>query len=295
MEFEEVYNEWKVYISKRHKKQGYETLYRNFTNHIYPFFRDFELCKITKQDILNWQNYILDSNYSNNFNFTLFVTLNSFFKFCLLNNYISENPVLGVENFKKKIEVKKNYVTYNLYEFLKFRFYLDNFVYKQYFTFMFFYGTRPSEAMALRFCDFKKNYIYIRHSLQRKGKRELDTPKNQSSIRIIKISLFMKIRIQLLKKFYKKCFSDFNEGFFIFGGKKPITPTTTDRYKKVACVKANLPVITQHGFRHSYATRNIHNKVPIDKVSKTMGHSKVSTTLDVYLHHNLKFDDSLFQ
>lgn len=213
MEFEEVYNEWKVYISKRHKKQGYETLYRNFTNHIYPFFRDFELCKITKQDILNWQNYILDSNYSNNFNFTLFVTLNSFFKFCLLNNYISENPVLGVENFKKKIEVKKNYVTYNLYEFLKFRFYLDNFVYKQYFTFMFFYGTRPSEAMALRFCDFKKNYIYIRHSLQRKGKRELDTPKNQSSIRIIKISLFMKIRIQLLKNFIKNVFQILMKNF----------------------------------------------------------------------------------
>lgn len=42
--------------------------------------------------------------------------------------------------------------------------------------------------------------------------------------------------------------------------------------------------ITQHEFRHSYATRLIHKGVPIDYVSRSMGHSKVSMTCDVYLH-----------
>ena len=56
------------------------------------------------------------------------------------------------------------------------------------------------------------------------------------------------------------------------------------KQEKKAYKKANLPSITQHEFRHSYATRKIHKKIPIDVVSRSMGHSKVSTTLDIYLH-----------
>ena len=72
--------------------------------------------------------------------------------------------------------------------------------------------------------------------------------------------------------------------YFIYCGLKPLAPTTIDRYKKEAYTKAKLPSITQHEFRHSYATRRIHKNVPIDVVSRSMGHSKVSTTLDIYLH-----------
>ena len=94
----------------------------------------------------------------------------------------------------------------------------------------------------------------------------------------------MLFRIYLLKKFYFKKFGVFSNDYFIFGGLKPLSPTTIDRYKEIAFKKANLPSITQHEFRHSYATRKIHKKVPIDFVSRSMGHSNVSTTLDIYLH-----------
>lgn len=42
--------------------------------------------------------------------------------------------------------------------------------------------------------------------------------------------------------------------------------------------------ITQHEFRHSYATRMISMRKPINKVSKNMGHSTISMTLDIYTH-----------
>jgi len=71
--------------------------------------------------------------------------------------------------------------------------------------------------------------------------------------------------------------------YFVFGGLKPLAPTTVDRNKKNACNKAKLFEITQHEFRHSFATRMIRKK-PINYVSKTMGHSRISTTLDVYTH-----------
>ena len=283
MSFEEAYRNYLIYASKRHKKQSFDTIHQSFNKHILSYFIGKNITQLTKIDIINWQNKILDKNFSNNFNLKLYFVFNSFIKYCVCCSYLEENILSQVGCFKKKIEIKRH-TTYTLFQFRKFRLYVSNFVIKQFFNFMYFYGTRPSEAMALRFLDLKHNYIYIRHSIHRKGKRELDTPKNQSSIRVIKISLLMLFRIYLLKKFYTKKYGVFSIDYFIFGGKKPLSPTTIDRYKEVAYKKANLPSITQHEFRHSYATRKIHKKAPIDFVSRSMGHSKVSTTLDIYLH-----------
>lgn len=283
MSFEKAYNEYLIYASKRHKKQSFDTIRQDFNKHILPYFSDKYVKEITKLDIIDWQNKILDLNYSNNFNSKLYSIFNNFIKYCICYSYIDKNIISQVGPFKKKIEIKKH-TTYTINQFRKFRLYLNNFVIKQFFNFMYFYGTRPSEAMALRFSDLKYNYIYIRHSIHRKGKRKIDTPKNQSSIRIIKINLLMLFRIYLLKNFYIRKYGSFSIDYFIFGGKKPLAPTTIDRYKKHAYTKANLPSITEHEFRHSYATRRIHKNVPIDIVSCSMGHSKISTTLDIYLH-----------
>ena len=283
MSFEEAYKEFKIYASKRHKKQGFVTIDQDFNKHVLPYFKNKRINELTKLDIINWQNEILDHNFSNSFNAKLYYVFNIFIKYCVYCSYLNENIVSLVGPFTKKIEIK-SHTTYTLHQFRKFRFYISNFVIKQFFNFMYFYGSRPSETMALRFLDLKFRYVFIRHSIERKGNRSLDTPKNQSSIRIINISLLMLIRIWLLKKYYVKKYGFFSKDYFIFGGPKPLAPTTIDRYKKEAYEKAKLPSITQHEFRHSYATRKIHNKVPIDIVSRSMGHSKVSTTLDIYLH-----------
>lgn len=284
MSFEEAYNEFLIYASKRHKKQSFDTIHRNFNIHILPFFKDIELRNLNMSNILEWQNDILTKNFSNNFNNSLFYYLKAFLNYCVMCSYISSNPVDLVNRFKKKIEPKK-YDIYNIHEFRNFRRGIKNSIYKQFFNFMFFYGTRPSEAIALRFCDLNGLYVNINHSIHRRGKRLLDTPKNQSSVRTFKISYLMLFRIYLLKKQYIKKYGNYCNEYYIFGGKKPLSTTSIDRYKHKACVKQNIREITQHQFRHSYATRMIHNKVAIDLVSSSMGHSRVSTTLDIYLHN----------
>lgn len=281
--FSTISNDFLKYSQQRHKKQGFETLERNFKLHILPYFKDRNVQDITQSNIVDWETKILKYNYSNSFNKNLFCVLHQFFKFCVINNYINENIVEAVDKFPKKIEQKK-YNIYTIWEFRKFRHHLKNFVIKQYFNFMFFYGTRPSEAMALKFSDFDNLYCNIIHSIQRRGKRELDTPKNQSSIRTIKISLLTWFRLYKLKKYYIKKYGLFDIDYYVFGGKKPLSTTTIDRYKEKACKSARMRAITQHQFRHSYATRKIHNKTPIDIVSKNLGHSRVSTTVDKYLH-----------
>ena len=294
MTFDEVYIDFKEYARKRHKKQSFITIDQDFNNHVLPYFIGKNINELTKQDVLLWQNFILDKNFSNKYNAKVYYVFKIFVDYCVYCSYLEENIVSQVGPFKKKIE-NKTHTVYTLRQFRKFRKYISNFVIKQFFNFMYFYGTRPSEAMALRFLDLKKSYIYVRHSIHRKGDRELDTPKNQSSIRILKISLLMRFRLWLLKRYYLKNYGMFSNDYFIFGGRKPLAPTTIDRYKKIAYEKANLPSITQHEFRHSYATRKIHKKTPIDIVSRNLGHSQVSTTLDIYVHHEKNTYNVSFQ
>ncbi len=282
MTFEEVYEDFILYAKSRHKKQGFETITRNFNLHILPYFKGASICDLKTIDIIKWQNIIYEHHFSNSFNNNLYSTFSSFINYCVLCGYLSSNIVLSVGNFKKNYE-SKNYDIYTTFEFFKFRHNLELFVHRQFFTFMFFYGTRPSEAMALRFSDIKGNWVYIRHNIHRRGSRSLDTPKNVSSKRFIKINMFMRFRIFLLKKYYIKVYGSYQD-YFIFGGIKPLSTTTLDRYKSKACKKAHLREITQHQFRHSYASRMLHKKVPIDTIARNMGHSKPSTTLNTYVH-----------
>lgn len=287
MNFKEVYLSYKIYVSRLHKQQALNSLLYNFEYRVLPYFQDCEnIHNITRNDILKWKDTILSFNYSNSFNANIYYAFNNFLEYCCLYHNLEHNYLKELGGFKPKIEIKKSDF-YTLKEFNKFIKCFDNIIYKSFFTIMFYTGCRPSEAMALKFYDFDGKYISINKSIQRRGKRELDTPKNQSSIRKVIINRKVKKSIKLLKKYYIKKYGYFKSDYFILGAIKPISPTTIDRYKKEACNKANLRPITQHQFRHSYATYLTNSGIPINVISKLLGHSNVNITASVYIHQDL--------
>lgn len=46
--------------------------------------------------------------------------------------------------------------------------------------------------------------------------------------------------------------------------------------------------IVPHSLRHTYATMQLRNNISVDLVSKSLGHSKTSTTSDLYGHLNVE-------
>lgn len=286
MNFEKVYEEYLEYAKNQHKKQGFDNLRHDFNFRVLPYFKDCNIEDITKQDILSWKTKILDHNFKNSYNARLYYVFSKFLDYCCDYHSLESNVVREVGNFKKKIEYKKSDF-YTLKEFNQFIKCVDNEIYKQFFNLLFYTGVRPGEAMALQFSDLQGDYISITKNMQRKGNRELDTPKNLSSIRNIRIDRKLKKDLLKLKKYYRKENKNSNINYFIFGGLKPLSPTSIDRYKLQACKKANIRPITQHQFRHSHATLLLHNNIVINEVSRRLGHSKVSTTLDIYTHTNL--------
>lgn len=60
--------------------------------------------------------------------------------------------------------------------------------------------------------------------------------------------------------------------------------TVAEEWLKTFCQKHNLKYVTVHSFRHLNATLLISNGVDIKTVSRALGHSQTSTTLNIYAH-----------
>jgi len=66
---------------------------------------------------------------------------------------------------------------------------------------------------------------------------------------------------------------------------RELHPDRVSKLFEYAVAKSKLPRISLHGLRHTYATiRLIELKHPVSAVSRCLGHSKTSVTLDVYTH-----------
>jgi integrase len=71
---------------------------------------------------------------------------------------------------------------------------------------------------------------------------------------------------------------------FCTGLGRPLAPQNVARAFKALCQRAGVPEITLHEGRHTHTTTLIAGGVPIGVVSQRLGHSRVSTTMDIYAH-----------
>ena len=152
-------------------------------------------------------------------------------------------------------------------------------------------GMRIGEICGLRWCDVDtaEGVIKVRHTLQRiyiiEGETRhtellLDTPKTANSVRDIPMSSEL---LKMLKSLNKVV----NENYYVISNDiKPIEPRTYRNYYKKLCKQLDIPELKFHGLRHSFATRCIESKADYKTVSVLLGHSNISTTLNLYVHPN---------
>lgn len=114
----------------------------------------------------------------------------------------------------------------------------------------------------------------------RKTELCIDTPKTKNSMRDIPMT---KDLIRILKPFKKIVNPDF---FVLTNEAKPTEPRTYRSYYKNLMADLAIPDIKFHGLRHSFATRCIESKCDYKTVSVLLGHSNISTTLNLYVHPN---------
>ena len=76
------------------------------------------------------------------------------------------------------------------------------------------------------------------------------------------------------------------DNFLLSASPRPLEPRTYRYYYHRYMKSAGLPYVRFHGLRHSFATRCIESGCDIKTVSVLLGHSNISTTLNLYVHPN---------
>lgn len=139
-------------------------------------------------------------------------------------------------------------------------------------------GLRFSEALALtpKDFDFAHQSISVNKTWNYKGGGGFLPTKNKSSVRKVQIDWQMVIQFsELIKKLPE------DEPVFV---KDKVYNSTVNDILSRHCKKANIPVISIHGLRHTHASILLFAGVSIASVARRLGHSSMNTTQKTYLH-----------
>ena len=151
-------------------------------------------------------------------------------------------------------------------------------------------GLRIGELCALTWDDLDTDagVVRISKTLQRiymkdKGCTEviICTPKSKNSVREIPLAKELQRFIKPLKKVVNGSF------YVLTNSSSPTEPRSYRNHYRRLMQQLDLPLLKFHGLRHSFATRCIESKCDYKTVSVLLGHSSISTTLNLYVHPNL--------
>ena len=154
-------------------------------------------------------------------------------------------------------------------------------------------GLRIGEVCALQWddIDVAAGVIRVNKTIQRiylvDGEEKyteliVDKPKTKNSIREIPMTRDLLALVRPLKKIVR---GDF---YVLTNAANPTEPRTYRSYFNKLQSELGLPKMRFHGLRHSFATRCIESKCDYKTVSVLLGHSNISTTLNLYVHPNME-------
>lgn len=284
----QITEEWKEEKKKYVKKSTYAAYQLLIQNHIKPYFGD--LYEVNEEKVQQFVFDKLDAGLSEKTIRVIIIVLKMILKFGIKNGYLEYIQIdakFPSKQEKKDLDVLSKADQKKFMEHLR-----NNFTFKNLGIFICLStGMRIGEICGLRWCDVDtaEGVIKVRHTLQRiyiiEGEARhtellLDTPKTANSVRDIPMSSEL---LKMLKSLNKVV----NENYYVISNDiKPIEPRTYRNYYKKLCKQLDIPELKFHGLRHSFATRCIESKADYKTVSVLLGHSNISTTLNLYVHPN---------
>jgi integrase len=149
-------------------------------------------------------------------------------------------------------------------------------------------GLRQGEALGLRWqdVDLEARQLHVRHALQRiDGKLQLVEPKTTLSRRTITMPAAV---INALREHQRRQLKEQMriDGGFVFAHPdgSPLDGTVVTHQFQKLLKRAGLPRIRFHDLRHSCASLLLAHGISARMVMETLGHSNISTTMDIYSH-----------
>lgn len=154
-------------------------------------------------------------------------------------------------------------------------------------------GLRIGEICALRWddIDIGSGLIRISRTIQRIYVKNgtdyhteviIDTPKTVHSMRVIPMTRELRRLLSVHRTSVDgKC-------FVITGSPHPVEPRIYRNHYNKLMQELKMPKMKFHSLRHSFATRCIESHCDYKTVSALLGHSNISTTLNLYVHPDME-------
>ena len=289
MNFKDISTLWKEEKRKYVKLSTISAYAVILENHLLPTFGNKEIV-ITEQEVQEFVLLKLDAGLSQKTVKDFLIVLKMIYRYGVkINEFqhcdwdikypnVQENKaleVLNITNHKKLMA-----------------FVSDNFTFRNLGILMCLQtGMRIGEVCALQWgdIDLQKGVVSISKTIERiyiidsevkHTELIISSPKTQNSHRDIPLSKTLLQMLRPLKRIV-------NDKFFIITNEeKPTEPRTFRNYYKTVLRTLNIPPLKFHGLRHSFATRCIESNCDYKTVSVILGHSDISTTLNLYVHPN---------
>ena len=314
--FYEDYIEQKQEL-KTSTRTNYKYIYKKY---VWDSIGRSKLPEIKYSDIKKFYNHLIrEVGFKPNSMETIHTILHPIFATAVRDGYIRVNPTDGVMAEIKKSndweKPKRHALSVSEQEaFVEFT--KSHSVYSHWlplFTVLLGTGCRVGEIVGLTWddCDFKNGIININHSLiyrpdEYTGKSGfyISTPKTKAGER--EIPMFEAVRKALLNERMRQMREGFNQtvidGYsgFIFSNRfngvlsphninRAIERITRDYNVEESELAARqnrepllLPHFSVHNLRHTFCTRMCENESNIKVIQEIMGHSDISTTMDIY-------------
>ena len=164
----------------------------------------------------------------------------------------------------------------------------DHKIYRHHHTFValaFASGMRIGELCGLKIKNVHDDYVYVENTVKRIGKEIFDNPpKTNRSIRRISLPR------ELCQALREQHGGDPTEYVFHTSAMRPHDYSNVRTRWARILKHCNLPFKNFHVTRHTHATLLIYAGVPITEISRRLGHTKISTTLNTYAHFFEDYD-----
>lgn len=295
-QFAELYFKNHSPTLKEYTAVQYKDIYEK---RIKPYFGNMRIKNISALDVRQWISSLErspDSNgkgkLSDNSKGVYFRTLSSMLGVAVRWDIIDDNPCRKVKTPRSKKTVVKALQQEDFDNlFAKIDSYRDKraviTIYLIALT-----GIREGEAAGLKWqdIDFENKVIHIEREalyIPQKGVR-VTPPKSENSIRDIFISDLLLEKLKAYKAVQAKDISDIgdyyqDDNYIIadYDG-SPVHASTIRKWLKAVCKHCDVPYVTVHGLRHTYASLLIANGVDVRTAAAQLGHSSPSLTMNVY-------------
>jgi integrase len=271
--------QWKTLVLptlKLSTQHGYKTV---LAKHLLPYWRDWRLRDIGRQDVQQWVADRFRRQLGWQTVRNAWTLLSGILETAVEYGYLSTNPARGVK-FPEK-ELKEAPALFTAEDFTKLLEQLDE-PYRTMARLIALTGLRIGELLAVRWrcLDLEIGTLSVRESVY-EGK--FQSPKTRKSRRTIPLGPQSILWLREHRLRATRTAAD----DLLFGNRsgKPLRESKLLRnVLQPAAERAGLGRVTWHQFRHIHSSLLNDLRVPVKIAQEQLGHSSISTTLNIYTH-----------